>query len=1205
MLIRETFATTIQERIEPVVKVADRHPAVLLGELKNLVITPQWETYLHRILEAYTDAFDRDDEQGIGIWISGFFGSGKSLLMKELGVLLEGGELLDQPVHQVFLSRLPSHNEERADLERYLAICQRKLSTSVIGGNLHAQLSSSNDPLALIVFKLFAREHGYTHNWPLAWAVEYQLDLRGLSAEFHRVASELSGIEWSEVANDPDFYNDILYQAAATVLPDHFNGGPEAVERAVMSAVQSGITSEMLIDRLRRWCIARDSAGRRHKLLLQLDELGQWIASGNANERIMQVQALVETAAQAASGRIWIAVTAHGDVQALQQNVQQEQYAKISQRFSLQCKLSNEDINLVVEERLLRKTQSARIDLTQRFTQRSGEITDLGSLQQAQRVFSAPDAENFALFYPYLPWTVAVIPNVVKGIAQATGRDEALTGSNRTMIGVVQGGIIDTPGLLVSPVGRILCLADLYDQLASDAPIETRTDINRIISTVSDATTFTTEVARALYLLGQVPYIPCTLENVARALVTSLDTNLAALRMQVKDELERLIAAGYAKQVAETSIFLNTQQRSFQDKVRSRQEELSNQTYELSQKLQEYHSEDALRFDQVSLAGREIRLRLEIDGRVARNPSVPVTIHVSSPFQRALDPQVADDTAMKQRSLQDPDTIFFRLAETKGLRRALALALSTEEVANQVRTSQANSAEAEVAQQARQVDLPSYKNEVRRLLTQSVRGGVIFFRGSTYQLLDGDGASDAVRNTLSQLLPSIYARFAEVTYRIINEETAVKAALNNNTTNTDLQNLGVYKNDGTLNESHALISTLRGSLPQASDDQAAIPADQLRGKFERPPFGWDGNCIKVALAILLRSSACRLIINGRTITDPNSPEALQYLTKEQSFKALRIQGIRTDFGMPQLQSIRGYMETIFGVKSALVPATLNTVLGEQLTELAKQAQGVKNWAATARCPLPLAFESSSSLVSELLDSAMPSVRLPHFQEQWETLHQYTQVLDNLTMFQREHGTEFLAVRDFFSSMLNAEGDLPDLRRFISDWRAVTNERSVTETDRWNELLKTYHAAHQAVTNQIAAWREEARKNFTEMQAHLKERVQAAGVPAEQADAEVAALAVDLQSVQEHIEQPNPGFSEARNLNIVLGTAQMNLQRKVQEMRARYQPIDQKPQQEIRLYWQDLVGTSRISSQDDLEQMLGKLRTSITPELEQQKIVIIE
>ena len=296
-------------------------------------------------------------------------------------------------------------------------------------------------------------------------------------------------------------------------------------------------------------------------------------------------------------------------------------------------------------------------------------------------------------------------------------------------------------------------------------------------------------------------------------------------------------------------------------------------------------------------------------------PTVPVTIHVYSPFQRALDPQIADDVAMKQRSMQDPDNMFFRMAETKGLRRALALAMATEEIANQVRAGQSSNPEVEVAQQAKQVDLSNYKNDVRHLLTQAVRGGTVFFRGSLYQLIDGDSASDAVRNTLSQILPGIYPSFSEVTYRITNEETAVKAALNGNTTNTDLRNLGVYKADGTLNESHPLMSTLRGSLPQVSDDQGAIAADQLRSKFERPPFGWDGNCIKVALALLLRASACRLIVNGRTITDPHAhPEASQYLTKEQSFKTLRVQGIRTDLGMPQLQAIRGYMETIFGVK---------------------------------------------------------------------------------------------------------------------------------------------------------------------------------------------------------------------------------------------------------------------------------------------------
>src|SRR5436190_150614 len=141
MKIRETFATTIQDRIEPVVKVSDRKPSVLLNELQSLVVTPQWEQYLHHILDAYTDAADRDDEQGIGIWISGFFGSGKSLLMKTLGSLLEGGELMGQPVHDTFLNRVPAASPDRAPLQRFLTICNRKITTTAVVGNLHTLLA--------------------------------------------------------------------------------------------------------------------------------------------------------------------------------------------------------------------------------------------------------------------------------------------------------------------------------------------------------------------------------------------------------------------------------------------------------------------------------------------------------------------------------------------------------------------------------------------------------------------------------------------------------------------------------------------------------------------------------------------------------------------------------------------------------------------------------------------------------------------------------------------------------------------------------------------------------------------------------------------------------------------------------------------------------------------------------------------------------
>ena len=270
---------------------------------------------------------------GIGIWISGFFGSGKSLLMKILGVLLEGGDFNGQSAGDLFLRRLPVDSPIATTSNAFSPIAQRKIATTAVGGNLHSMLADPADRLPLIVFKLFAAQRRYTHNWPLAWAVEYQLDARNRMEDFRQRASELAGVEWGELAADPDFYLDSLYRAAADVLADHFSG-PDAVERAVNAAHSTGMTATMVVDRFRRWCEARDAGGRRQKLLFQLDELGQWIAAGNANDRTMQVQALAEEAAAQGKGRFWLAVTAHGDVQALKQNVDQTQYAKIVQRFA-------------------------------------------------------------------------------------------------------------------------------------------------------------------------------------------------------------------------------------------------------------------------------------------------------------------------------------------------------------------------------------------------------------------------------------------------------------------------------------------------------------------------------------------------------------------------------------------------------------------------------------------------------------------------------------------------------------------------------------------------------------------------------------------------------------------------------------------------------------------------------------------------------
>jgi hypothetical protein len=173
---------------------------------------------------------------------------------------------------------------------------------------------------------------------------------------------------------------------------------------------------------------------------------------------------------------------------------------------------------------------------------------------------------------------------------------------------------------------------------------------------------------------------------------------------------------------------------------------------------------------------------------------------------------------------------------------------------------------------------------------------------------------------------------------------------------------------------------------------------------------------------------------------------------------------------------------------------------------------------------------------------------------------------------------------------------------------VIRERSVTDPGRWNEVMQAYGAAQRAVTEQIARWQEEARRQLVGVEAGAEADVRAAGVPEEHVPAETAALKALFAEVRGQLgqpalgAQPTLGLYEAQRLLGDLTAAKLNARTRLGELRGRYQ-VNIEPLM-VHLVWNDLAGTVQIASVEDLEDVLERLRRRIQAELSQQHKVTI-
>jgi hypothetical protein len=790
----------------------------LRGELETFVCDGAYADGLARILESFLGAVNKGGTAP-AVWISGFYGSGKSHLASMLSALWLNLEFNDGATAEG-LTSLPS--EVAAPLKE-LRIAAKRAGGVVAAGDT---LGTGADDPAEATLGIILRAVGLPSDLRAA-QVAFWLDDTGI---LEKVRAELGDGFDTHIRNfilSPKFGDAVL--KAKPELAD--NSRELGSKLQALFPEPPPVTIDLLETMARKALLI----GRNELplTLIVLDEVQQFIRQDPS--LTLKIQTLVERLSGRFNGRILLVGTgqqALSDVPNLQ---------KLLDRFPVQIALGEADIDTVIRKTVLRKKPGAEGDIKAMLDKHAGEISR--QLHGSKLAHTMNDTEEAVLDWPLLPSRRRVWEHVLRELDR-TGLGGTLRGQLRTTLDAAK-----TYG--PKPLGHAVPVDFLYGRFATEAynagllPGETRNRIEKMRS--GDAKDqLKARILMLVYMLGRIASeadrhgIRATPETIADLMIVDLAGD-AEIRKQVPLLLQELFEDGAAIEVQGEWRLQTKESADWENAYRSEVKQILN--------------------DQTGLSGKRRQLLSgAIDTALAGSGSVP---HGSSKQQRKIHRLDAnekaptdgvplrlrigwdEDLAMVEKEIAgaspiDP-TIHLLLPRHRpeDLTREIASWRAAESVL-QLKGVPGTDAglEAQKAMHSRSTKALSQANE---LIREAIRQAKVVQAGG--KVVNGSLA-DAVKEAASNALARLYPRFPEGDHAGWSKvfERAMKK---------DPDAMKAVDHSGPP-DTHPVCKAILSELGPGRK------GSHIRSKFTEPEFGWPQDAVDGALVALSNAGVIKV-----------------------------------------------------------------------------------------------------------------------------------------------------------------------------------------------------------------------------------------------------------------------------------------------------------------------------------------------------------
>ena len=199
MKIKDILTIDLKEDITNVIDMENFQEEELLSEINNYIVTEG----LAREFDKLADVFSGNVKE-TGIWLSGFYGSGKSYLGKLWGFILSNPDILGTPARERILQRFHGVRDEALILNDIMALESKKFL--VVKFDIAKQ--NTNLGLAMTMMENFLRAIDIPENW--YGILLFRMMMQDSYMDVSKYISDKSGSNWSVVRRNIMSYHKVI-----------------------------------------------------------------------------------------------------------------------------------------------------------------------------------------------------------------------------------------------------------------------------------------------------------------------------------------------------------------------------------------------------------------------------------------------------------------------------------------------------------------------------------------------------------------------------------------------------------------------------------------------------------------------------------------------------------------------------------------------------------------------------------------------------------------------------------------------------------------------------------------------------------------------------------------------------------------------------------------------------------------------------------